>query len=42
MNTFSSPSTAEDTEASFDVDAIVEQLTSVKYEEVHTLVKLDL
>lgn len=42
MNAFSSPSTAEETEASFDVDGIIEQLTAAKYENVHTLVKLDL
>jgi hypothetical protein len=42
MQVTSSPSTADETESAFDVDSIIEQLTAAKYENIHTLVKLDL
>ena len=41
MSLVCSPSTVE-TESTLDVDGIIEQLTAVKYEKVHTLVRLDL
>lgn len=41
MSLICSPSTVE-TDSSFDVDGIIHQLTSAKYERVHTMVRLDL
>ena len=41
MSVECSPSTVE-TDSSFDVDAIIHQLTSAKYARVHTLVRLDM